>query len=120
MTVNKLLWKILDKRRSLISAMEKLLGNSRISLEGDLSRTGICDLAEVTREETLILRRNTLWPKQDFVVLPLELDRVKEIISAVGGTIPKALHHIEIEKDGRLEPGVYDNFTPSTTFLGSA
>jgi hypothetical protein len=112
-------WKILDKRRFLIAAMEELAGDAHISFEGNLSGTRISSLSHASTEETLALKRNTLWPKQEFIVLPLQADSIKAISSAIGGTIPKAILHIQIEKNGCLEVGLYDNFTPSATFLGS-
>jgi hypothetical protein len=70
------LYKIRDKRRFLIAAMRELAGTACISFEGDLSATAVAHLAGASADETEILKRNTLWPKQDFVVLPLETDLV--------------------------------------------
>ena|ERR1700759_3565759 len=77
------LYKIRDKRRFLIAAMRELSATARISFEGDLSATAVAHLAGASANETEILKRNTLWPKQDFVVLPLETDLVGAIIAAV-------------------------------------
>lgn len=120
MPTNPHLYKIRDKRRFLSAVMEELAGAARISFEGDLSATKTSHLAGASGDETPILKRNTLWPKQDFVVLPLEADRVKAIIAAVGGTVPRGILHIQIEKSGRLELGLYDNFDPKASFFGSA
>jgi hypothetical protein len=120
MTPSNRLWKILDKRRFLVAAMEELAGTAHISFEGDLSATRMSQLPEASKDETLVLKRNTLWPKQEFVVLPLEMGVVKTIISAIGGTIPASIDHIQIEKHGRLELGLYDGFHPKATFFGPA
>ena len=42
------------------------------------------------------------------------------VIAALGGVIPRAIIHIQIEKSGRLEFGAYDNFHPECIFFGSA
>jgi hypothetical protein len=120
MTHNNRLWKILDKRQFLIAAMEELAGAAHISFEGDLSAMRVSQLPEASGDETPALKRNTLWPKQGFVVLPLEPDVVTTIISAIGGTIPKTVDHIQIEKHGCLELGLYDGFHPKATFFGPA
>ncbi len=61
------LYKVRDKRRFLVAAMEELAGAARISFEGDLSATNVSKLNGASGEETQVLKRNTLWPKQDFV-----------------------------------------------------
>ncbi len=33
--------------------------------------------------------------------------------------MPRSILHIQIEKDGRLELGMYDNFDPEASFFGS-
>jgi hypothetical protein len=63
-------------------------------------------------EETGVLKRNTLWPKQDFIVLPLEPSTSRTIVSVIGGTVPNTIIHIQIEKDGTLQFAAYDNFHP--------
>jgi hypothetical protein len=78
----------------------------------------VLDVAEASGKETAILKRNTIWPVQDFVVLPLETDLIKTIVSSIGGTVPRGLLHIQIEKRGQLELGLYDNFGPDTSFFG--
>ena len=112
------LYKIRDKRRFLMAAMRELAGTARISFEGDLSTTAVAQLAGASADETEILKRNTLWPKQDFVVLPLETDLVGAIIAVVGGTVPRGIFHIQIEKGNRLELGLYDNCAPKASFFG--
>ncbi len=90
--------------------MKELAGAAHISFEGNLSSLRLTHLTGASEEETPALRRNTIWPKQNFVVLPLEAGHSKAINSAIGGTIPKAILHIQIEREGRLELGIYDNF----------
>ena len=113
-------WRVFDKRRFLKASMEELAGNAHISFEGDLSAIGISNLHGASGEPTPILKRNTIWPKQDFVIVPLETDLVKEIISAIGGTVPRSIIHIQIEKAGCLELSVCDNFDPRSMYFGTS
>ena len=112
------LYKVRDKRRFLAAALAELAGVAQVSFEGDLSSTSLFDVAGASSDETQVLKRNTLWPKQDFVVLPLEAEMVGPIMAAVGGTVPRGIIHIQVQKDGRLELGLYDNFAPKSMFLG--
>jgi hypothetical protein len=100
--------------------MEELAGNAHISFEGDLGSSKLTSISGASGEETSLLKRNTIWPKQDFVVLPLEPAMGKPILSALGGSIPKSVRHIQIEKSGVLEFGAFDNFYPECLFLGKA
>jgi hypothetical protein len=38
----------------------------------------------------------------------------------LGGTIPRSVLHIQIEKNGQREFGAYDSFHPDCIFLGYA
>jgi hypothetical protein len=42
----------------------------------------------------------------------------RQIISAICGTIPGAIIHIQIEKDGQVQFGAYGNFYPESIYLG--
>ena len=105
-------WHVSDKRRLLLAMMEEFAGEAHVSFEGDLSALTLSSIPGASKEETGVLRRNTLWPKQDFIVLPLEPSTSKTIISAIGGTVPNAIIHIQIEKGGTLQFAAYDNFHP--------
>lgn len=61
-----LLYKVRDKRRFLAAALE-VVGDAQVSFEGDLSSTTLSDVPGASSDETQVLKRNTLWPKQDFV-----------------------------------------------------
>jgi hypothetical protein len=105
-------WLVRDKRRLLVRMMEQLAGNAHISFEGDLKALHLSRIPGASNEETEVLKRNTLSPKQVFVVLPLETSSTKTIIAAIGGTIPSAIIHVQIEKGGCLQFAAYDNFHP--------
>jgi hypothetical protein len=112
-------WHVSDKRRLLLAMMEEFGGDAHISFEGDLSALPLSSIPGASQEETGVLRRNTLWPKQDFIVLPLEPSTSKTIISAIGRTVPKTIIHIQIEKGGTLKFAAYDNFHPQCIILHS-
>ena len=114
------LYKVRDKRRFLVAVFQQLAGSAFVSFEGDLSGTTLVGATGASGDETEVLKRNTLWPKQDFVVLPLEAETIGSIAAAVGGTVPRSILHIQVEKDGRLELGLYDNFAPKGMFFGPA
>jgi hypothetical protein len=65
-------WLVRDKRRFLLAMMEKLAGGAYISFEGDLKALRPSSTPGASQEETDALKRNTLEPKQDFIILPLE------------------------------------------------
>ena len=114
------LFKIRNKRRFLIAAMTELAGSAFVSFEGDLNGTALNRATGASSDETPALKRNTLWPKQDFIILSLETETVRPIMAAIGATVPRRIVHIQIEKNGRLELGLYDNFSPKGMFFGSA
>jgi hypothetical protein len=113
-------WKVQDKRRLLLAMMEELAGAAHVSFEGDLRGLTLSSIPGASVEPTAALKRNTLWPKQDFVVVPLEPSMERKIIAAIGGSVPGAIIHIQIEKDGQLQFGAYDNFYPESIYFGGA
>jgi hypothetical protein len=112
-------WKVQDKRGLLVALMDELAGGAHVSFEGDLQGLTLLSLPGASLEPTTALKRNTLWPKLDFVVVPLEPSMGSKIIAAIGGTVPGAIIHIQIEKDGQLQFGAYDNFYPECIYFGS-
>ena len=97
--------------------MEELAGQAHISFEGDLRGLWLLSTSGASQEETFALKRNTLQPKQDFVFLPLEPSMT--ILSSIGKTIPGAIIHIQIEKNGLLQFAAYDNFHPQCIVFGT-
>ena len=100
--------------------MEELAGDAHVSFEGDLGGLPLSTLAAASEQPSSVLKRNTLWPKQDFIVVPLGPSMGKEILTALGGKIPRTVIHIQIEKGGLLQFGAYDNFDPQCIFFGNA
>ena len=112
-------WRLLDRTRLLLFFMYELAGSAHISLEGSLPHA-LLEFPGASFIETEILKRATLWPAQDFAILPLEPTVVPDIVRAIGGTIPRSILHVQIEKDGKLAFAAYDNFHPECIVLGEA
>jgi hypothetical protein len=109
-----------DKTRLLTEVMTALAGDAYISFEGNLSGMSLSRLPGCSTDETATLKRNTSWPQQDFIVLPLEPSTVLPIMKGIGGTIPNRILHIQIDKNHHLEFAAYDNFHPGCVVLGAA
>ena len=100
--------------------MTELAGDARLSLEGDLSRCRFPDDLVVSRDETAVLKRNTLVPRQDFIILRLSADTVATVFQQVmSAGLKRAIIHVQIERAGVLELGAYDNFHPECVVTGS-
>jgi hypothetical protein len=67
--------------------------------------------------ELPLLHRQILRGR-NFGDLTLETDLVGAVIAAVGGTVPRGIVHIQIEKGKRLELGLYDNCALKASFFG--
>ena len=91
-----------DKPAFLRRLMDEFAGG-RMSLEGDLSRCAFPAEVVLARDEDGILRRNTLAPRQDFVVLRLEPDAAAAIFRQVmAAGLSRAIIHVQIERAGVL------------------
>jgi len=103
-----------DKPGLLIAMMRQLAGGASISFEGNLSRCAFGPDFQPSGEETPSLRRQTVWPKQDFVVLPLLSESVRPILDVIlpDNRYLDDIVHIQIEKGGQLQFGSYDQFHP--------
>jgi hypothetical protein len=101
-----------EKPAFLHALMRELAENAHISFEGDLSSCrGLFELPGASSLETA-LRRNTIAPVEEFVVLPLESDTVSWIFQRVQAKrcLVEQIIHIQIEKEGVLQLGSYDNW----------
>jgi hypothetical protein len=116
---NSASWQVLDKQRLFRLAMEELAGDAHISFEGNLHGLRLHGLPGASEEETDSLKRNTSWPKQDFVVVPLNADSIGTILAAIGGALPRKIIHGQIEKAGVLQFGAYDQFEPGCIVFGT-
>jgi hypothetical protein len=103
-----------DRPGLLIAIMRALAAEDcRISLEGKLSQTELAQMEGVTHEETKVLKRSTLWPKLEFLVLPLTQEKLPAIEKAVVSKIAfgeRGLIHVLIELNGKMAFAAYDGF----------
>jgi len=111
------MWWRLDARNKpglLWALMDEFQTNSKVSLEGHLQEFGLLGRSDASTEETPALKRNTIYPPYDFVVLPITADvkaALKKNLSSPGiFSRNGALVHVQIERDGELVFGAYDQF----------
>jgi hypothetical protein len=94
---------------------------AHIALEGHLQDTGLLGLPQVSFDETETLRRQTLVPRLDFVVLPTTIAVVSELKSRLSAPglfgLGGALIHVQVEQRGDLVFIACDNFHESSTWL---
>lgn len=114
------------QRPQLLLAMMKTLAriDAQISFEGHLSHTELVKLHEASFDETQVLKRNTTWPKMDFVVLPLTPEMVSAIAKAVVSKVAfkgyAGIIHVQIESEGRLAFSACDNFQDGCVWASPA
>jgi hypothetical protein len=114
-------WQIRYTDRFLKLIMNQLAGNAHICFEGQtpiLHR--LLEIPGASDQETPILKRETAWPLQEFVIVPLETESIQPIFAKLGGSLPRAVIHITIEKDGERAFGAYDRFQPECICFGKA
>jgi len=103
-------------RPNLLFAMMRTFASeqSRIAFEGSLANTELYRLGGGSFDETEVLKRATTAPQIDFVVLPLTPTRVPEIEKAIRSKIAfagyRGIIHVQIEAEGEIVFGAYDNF----------
>jgi len=108
-----------DKPGFLHRMMTELAGDARMSLEGNLAQCQFPPDLVATLDETATLKRSTYFPKQDFVVLRLTSDAVDPIFKQVlAAGLKRAIIHVQIERNGVLELGAYDNFHKECVVTG--
>jgi hypothetical protein len=83
-----------------------------LSLEGDLSHYDSSRVPDASDEPTEVLRRSTIWPKQQFVILPvtsMTLETIsRQVLPQVG--LKHRILHVQVAFGGRLVLGAYDAF----------
>lgn len=104
-----------DRPLLLFAMMHAFASNqSLIAFEGNLRGTELFSLKGASHEEVGRLKRATVVPQLDFVVLPLSLSSVDQIEKAIRSKIAfngyKGIIHTQIEVDGELAFTAYDNF----------
>jgi hypothetical protein len=93
-----------------------------LSLEGDLSRFDSTLIPGTSHMPTTLLRKYTISPVQDFVILPVTAatsDLVSlRVLSQVG--LKHHIIHIQIASESRLVLGAYDNFHRECVWIDAA
>jgi hypothetical protein len=87
--------------------------NSLISFEGWLKELEFENILGTRLAETELLKRSTIEPKLDFVVLPLTEITVPKVWKIIKDHLKKpdsGIIHVQIEKNDELLFGGYDNF----------
>jgi hypothetical protein len=116
-----------DEPESLESAQSKpspvqtdgaLAGGAAISFEGGPGVRGLQRIDGASGDETPILRRNTSWPRQEFVIVPLNSGNTPLIWRGPGGTISRDILHIQIQRGGILAFAAYDILRPGCISFG--
>jgi hypothetical protein len=106
-------WLVARDKAALLTHMMRLLaGDAQISFEGNLSRCSFPDSVPRLPEESSVLRRQTIWPVQDFAVLKLEHETIYPILDTVlpDNRFMEDIIHIQIAQHGKLQFGSYDQF----------
>jgi hypothetical protein len=112
-------------RPGLLNAMMSALASdtTKISFEGTLPHTDLVRIAGVTDDESEVLRRATLAPRRDFIVLPLSEQTLPAIRKAISSKIAigeKGIVHVQIVKDGDMAFAAYDSFDKECVVAYSA
>jgi hypothetical protein len=117
-------WLNAKDRMALLTAMlHELCGNAHVSFEGDLSKLDFSVIPGSTTEENETLKRATLLPELNFMIVPLEINTIPLILDQL--VLSKStdlwidLIHIQMEKNGIIEFAAYDNFHPDCVVSGS-
>jgi len=104
-----------DRPQLLFAMMRALAGESgRLSLEGNLTQSELARVEGVSFEESGALKRGTLQPRLDFLILPLAPENVEEIEKAIRSKLgfkgANGIIHAQIEINGKIAFAAYDNF----------
>lgn len=99
----------------LFAMMHALAGEDVwISFEGRLAHTDLVKIEGISFEETEVLRRGTLWPVLDFLVLPLKPALLatieKAVVSKIAFSRNAGIIHVQIESRGEIAFAAYDEF----------
>ena len=102
----------------LCAALEQF-DSATVALEGDLSQCIFQDAIVESREPNDILQRNTLQPLQDFVILKLRPTTRGEVIRQIKQAgLKRGIIHVEIEANGEVQLGAYDQMSKQTVVTG--
>jgi hypothetical protein len=110
-----------DKSALLHRFMVEFAGDTRMSIEGFLEKCQFDEKFEISHAETAVLKRNTIIPKLDFIILQLLPEKVGLIFDQVmKASLDFEIIHIQIESKGVIVLGAYDNFDHNCVVSGPA
>lgn len=98
--------------------MKEFVNSSHISFEGSLTNLEFYNWPIASYVETPTLKRQTVSPELDFVVIPLTAQTLSDIwkeLSKKDHLVREGIIHVQIESNGKLAFGGYDNFDPECT-----
>lgn len=114
-------WLNVRDKPGLLHRLMREFSGGQMSLEGDLSNCKFADEMVIAWDEVGLLRRSTLYPRQDFVVLRLAPEYIAAIFKEVmAAGLSCAIIHVQIEHGSVLQLGAYDNFHPDCVVAGPA
>ncbi len=97
-------------------------GTALLSLEGDLSQVDFRGIAYASHHPPSVLQRNTIWPVQDFVIVPLTNAAtqllVQHVLPHIG--LKTRVLHLLIERDEQLVFAAYDQFAPKCVWIAAS
>ena len=106
----------------LAAVIDHFAHETFLSLEGDLSHLDVTLVAPISTEPTPILRRNTTWPKEDFVVFVVTPETreplIRSVLPRVG--LRSRVMHVQLASGGRLVCGAYDQFDASCVWIDAS
>lgn len=93
-------------------------------MKARLADTDLAKIEGLHLDETEVLRRQTLQPRLDFLVLPLTPESLPAIEKAVDSKIAfsgcAGIVHVQIESRGRIAFAAYDEFDPDCVVASQA
>ncbi|OQY45944.1 MAG: hypothetical protein DRR08_27095 [Candidatus Parabeggiatoa sp. nov. 2] len=102
-----------DKPGLLLAMMREFKNNSHISFEGSLGHLSFSNMPSASNTETEVLKRQTLSSELDFVIIPLTdqtVQNIWKVLSEKDHLVHEGIIHVQIESNGNLVFGGYDNF----------
>jgi hypothetical protein len=101
------------------AALKRFTRDCFLSLEGDLSRFDSVFVPGASREPSALLRRNTIFPVLDFVILPVTAATADPICQRVLPQVGLTQHviHVQVASEGRLVLGAFDKFQRGSVWI---
>jgi hypothetical protein len=108
-----------DCLATLWTICREFAGIGHASFEGDLAKFELEKLPGSSIHETSVLKRQTEWPKLDFVVVPITLANLAALQSRIAEEDllgwEGAITHVQVEGGGQLALAACDNFHEHAT-----